>query len=30
MSEGADVLNADDLKAAAVSNWNRRIYGLWY
>lgn len=30
MSAGADVLNADDLKAAALSDWKRRVHGLWY
>ncbi|KAF7197929.1 Altered inheritance of mitochondria protein 6-like [Pseudocercospora fuligena] len=29
MKEGADMLNVDDLKGAAVQNWIARTHGLW-
>lgn len=29
MEEGADMLNVDDLKGAAVRNWMARVHGFW-
>jgi hypothetical protein len=29
VEEGVDMLNADDLPAAAVGNWRRRVHGFW-
>lgn len=29
MKEGADILNVDDLRGAAVENWKARVHGFW-